>query len=333
LSVNTAGTYQVVVTDANGCSGNASVNISACISTVPNTQLRSVDCGKLNLVPGSQVACNAVAGATNYEFEFRDVVTNAVYATRVTTSTILAPGVVVPALNWNTQYQCRVRARVGGVWGNFSTSCIIGMAPNPAVVGVANTKLSAKWCNKSNIGLATTIDCIQISMANRYEFEFTDVLTSAVSTIQQSSKYLVLSSVTPALVAGHTYQVKVRARVSTTWGSFSDVCTLGIASSARYAEPEAVSTSTDETDETFAENAFEVKLYPNPVSTFMSLQMNKLPEENASVSIYNSIGALMYSAKLLNASQEIELSSLSAGIYFVFIQNGNETQNTRIIKK
>jgi hypothetical protein len=337
LLVNNAGTYSVSVVDNNGCSGSISVIISACVSSVPNTQLRSIDCGKINLVPSAQIACNPVAGATNYEFEFRDINTNALYATKVMTSTIIAPGNITPNLNWSTQYSCRVRAKVGGVWGVFSAACTIGMTANPALVGVGNTKLSTKWCNKTNISTTATIDCIQISMASRYEFEFVDAATSAVSIVQSPTKYLSLSTISPAIIAGHTYNVRVRAKVYTTWGNFSDVCSMAFASVARYADNNETSQldqnkSEESSIESFDDAKLDLNIYPNPFNEGFTFQLNKLPMPNASYSIYNSVGQLMYSKTISTINVNVSADDLAAGVYFLICTNGEEVINKRVIK-
>jgi hypothetical protein len=95
---------------------------------VPNTQLRAVDCGKLNLTLTSNMATNPVAGATQYEFEFSNPNTNAVVATRLQSSATLNLGNVSPALQAGTQYNVRVRAYINAFVGNYNTVCLIGIA-------------------------------------------------------------------------------------------------------------------------------------------------------------------------------------------------------------
>jgi hypothetical protein len=73
ITVNTAGTYSVIFTNANNCSATNSVVISAASNCIPLTQLRSADCGKQNLALNAAILCDAVAGATNYDFEFTNL--------------------------------------------------------------------------------------------------------------------------------------------------------------------------------------------------------------------------------------------------------------------
>jgi hypothetical protein len=51
--------------------------IAQSYAQVPSTQLRAIDCGKINLTPVAQIACITVPGANLYQWEFRDINTNA----------------------------------------------------------------------------------------------------------------------------------------------------------------------------------------------------------------------------------------------------------------
>jgi alpha-tubulin suppressor-like RCC1 family protein len=94
---------------------------------VPNTQLRSVDCGKLTFLISNNIAANPVAGASQFEFEFSDPSTNNVVATKLQTSATLNLGSVSPALQAGNTYNVRVRAYINSFVGNYSTVCLIGI--------------------------------------------------------------------------------------------------------------------------------------------------------------------------------------------------------------
>ena len=94
---------------------------------VPNTQLRSVDCGKLTFLISNNIAANQVPGATQYQFEFSDPSTSNVVATKLQTSATLNLGSVSPALQAGNTYNVRVRAYINSFVGNYSTICLIGI--------------------------------------------------------------------------------------------------------------------------------------------------------------------------------------------------------------
>ena len=64
--------------------------IQASYAQVPNTQLRAIDCGKINLSPVAQIACLPVASANLYQWEFRDINTNAIVGTKNTNGAVFA---------------------------------------------------------------------------------------------------------------------------------------------------------------------------------------------------------------------------------------------------
>jgi photosystem II stability/assembly factor-like uncharacterized protein len=95
---------------------------------VPATQVRSVDCNKFNYkISTGRLVADPVAAAIQYEFEFRDINTNALVASKIVSNT--------SAVFFNTvsglvvgQYNVSVRARRAGTWGNFGSACSIGIS-------------------------------------------------------------------------------------------------------------------------------------------------------------------------------------------------------------
>lgn len=95
---------------------------------VPSTQVRAVDCGKFNYkISNGRLVADPVPAAIQYEFEFRDLTFNNLVASKITSNT--------NAVYFNTvaglvvgQYNVTVRAKRGGVWGNFGPACPIGIS-------------------------------------------------------------------------------------------------------------------------------------------------------------------------------------------------------------
>jgi hypothetical protein len=342
LLITQPGSYNVTVTNASNCSAFASIVISPCASSVPETRLRSVDCGKLNLIPSAQIACNIVSGASNYEWEFRSTSNNAVYATRITSSYIIAPFMVTPTLQWNTQYNCRVRAKVGGVWGNYGTSCVIGLMQNPAITGVPATTIRPQFCNVTNLALTSTIACQSVSMWSLYQYEFTDILTNQVIIKQVGSIYLVLNTVAPSLLPGRTYQVRVRGYVYNTWSAWSAACNMGI-SSGISAREISISTDADgnETiveneitmDATINESIFNLSVYPNPFNQQATLFIQSSKSDKAQVQIFDMVGNLVWNEQV-NTNKNVSIGNdFATGTYIVKVLNESGEQAThRLVK-
>jgi uncharacterized repeat protein (TIGR02059 family) len=66
----------------------------------------------------------------------------------------------------------------------------------------------------------------------------------------------------------------------------------------------------------------EVELYPNPASDILTIKANS---ENYSVSIYNTLGVLVYNCQSNMESTKIDVSSFQRGIYLVHTQEDNGT--------
>jgi hypothetical protein len=194
-------------------------------AAVANTQLTTASCGATNLVLTGTIACNAVTGATNYEWEFMNQSNTTLVSTITTTSTSLSLN-SVNGLQWNTQYNVRVRAYIGTLAGSYSVACLIGITPNPNIV-VPSTKLRTNDCGKLNFGLGNFLVADAVSGANQYEFEVRDVNTNAfIANKIQASNGLYFNTI-PQLQWGTQYKVSVRARISTTWGTFGTPCIIG----------------------------------------------------------------------------------------------------------
>jgi beta-glucosidase len=73
-----------------------------------------------------------------------------------------------------------------------------------------------------------------------------------------------------------------------------------------------------------------VSLYPNPAKDKISIM--GIQSQNINVSIYNSMGELVMQKQITN-SKEVDISSLSNGIYIMRILNSNSYLNYKFIKE
>jgi len=60
-------------------------------------------------------------------------------------------------------------------------------------------------------------------------------------------------------------------------------------------------------------------IYPNPASGFISF--SNAPEGELNVLIYRMDGALIFSTKLATASEQLNVSSLTKGLYLIKVNN------------
>jgi hypothetical protein len=91
--------------------------------------------------------------------------------------------------------------------------------------------------------------------------------------------------------------------------------------------------SQDETDdETVTEESpLQLKLFPNPAQTTLTIQRNA-PSENANIEIYNSSGQLMTSFTTTATNTTVDVSDWALGIYFVRIASGGEVVTEKFIR-
>jgi hypothetical protein len=327
--------YTVTVANSFGCTASASVDIAPCVSNVATTQVRDVDCGQINFIPNAHFACNPVANATNYQWEFRNPATLALYASFTSNNVIAYGDAINPVLQFNTQYVTRVRAKVGGEWGNYATLCTIGLAENPAITGVLPTQIRSQFCNIT-LPLNTTISCDAVSMASLYEFEFTDLSNATVTSTIIGLKYLNLSAVSPALLLGHTYAVRVRGFVYNTWGAFGSACNITISTSpigagSRESAPEAIEIDANTTliANTVAE---ELLAYPNPFELQSGFMVKSAENNTVTVYLFDAIGKIIWRKQVItNQYEQYSTEDLAPGLYFMSTSESNNNK-VKIVK-
>jgi hypothetical protein len=329
--------YTVTVANSFGCTASASVDVAPCVSNVASTQVRTVDCGKIDLTPNAQFACNPVANATNYQWEFRNPTTLNLYATYISTSIVASGDIVLPHLQFNTQYVTRVRAKVAGEWGNYGVLCNVGMGDDPAVVGVLPTQLRSQFCNVT-LPLNTTIACDPVSMGTFYEFEFTDLSNSTLTNVVINLTYLNLASIAPALETGHTYSVRVRGFVYNTWSNYGTACNITIGTSpigagSRGSAPEEIAI-TEESNATLITATVKEELlaYPNPFENQGGFIVKSNENRNVNVYLFNTVGQMVWSKQVTtNQYEQFNTQDLTPGLYFMSTSE-NKNNSVKVIK-
>jgi hypothetical protein len=195
--------------------------------TNPTTQLRSVDCNKMNCLLSTTIQANQVNGASIYVFEFRDL-NNNVVATVSQANYFITLSSISPALNWSSTYNVRVRVNIGSWQGTFGNVCQIGILANPATQPVPTTQLTSASCGNVALGLNQSGAATLVSGATQYEFEFRNPTTSVVvATHLQTSATITWMNVNPALQWGTQYNVRVRAYINTRIGDWGNSCLIG----------------------------------------------------------------------------------------------------------
>ena len=79
----------------------------------------------------------------------------------------------------------------------------------------------------------------------------------------------------------------------------------------------------------------QLQVYPNPASTFINVSFNMELAQQVTISLRDAAGRIVYN-EIIDAAagfnnQQIELSNLAKGVYFVQIQTDSTSENTRFI--
>ncbi|HBI01071.1 S8 family peptidase, partial [uncultured Flavobacterium sp.] len=79
-------------------------------------------------------------------------------------------------------------------------------------------------------------------------------------------------------------------------------------------------------------NTTEFTVFPNPVQNQLKFLTHQDLSEMASVEIFNTLGQSVFQAKMPQDKQ-LDVSTLSGGVYFVKVSDGNQSATKKIIKK
>jgi hypothetical protein len=321
--VTTAGTYTLTVTELNGCTGNTSITINAGTNCVPATQMNNGVCGNMNFVKTSSITCLPVSGATQYEWQFSNG--SGVYATKTTSTNYVLLHSVSPSLNWGTNWNIKVRAYIGANVGPFSNNCTIGIITDPTIGGVPLTQLRTQDCGKLNYRLNADNRIIAnpIAGAIQYEFEFTSALNGlVVATKVQANNVLFLNTITPALSFPAQYNVRVRARIGSTWAVFGTPCLIGIIGLNREEENIDEETAINPI-KINADIYFELMVMPNPFTEQATLNVHSNIDEMVNVEVYDLIGNKVWDQQVQTNSNIVFGLDLAQGSYIINAINQN----------
>lgn len=198
ISPSTNTTYTVTGTDANGCSNDATKNIT----TVNCMGVSSVSCGLVIYNMNVSSSAANVSGAVQYRFNFYDNTTNALIASKTQASRTFTFN-SVSGLYYGNTYKWTVAVDKGAGFGPESNSgcTVVFAAP------ITNVP-----CGNSFANLNVTSAAQAVAGATGYRFSFYDNSTNAlVATKSQASNTLNFSTVS-GLNYGQTYRWRVEVQ-------------------------------------------------------------------------------------------------------------------------
>ncbi|MBK6834922.1 MAG: VCBS repeat-containing protein [Bacteroidetes bacterium] len=171
-----------------------------------------------------------------------------------------------------------------------------------------------------------------VPVLNSYEISRDDFATGAVNVIQTLSA----SSNAYTDVDYLTYQSTADWRVFTNW-TISCEPTLRLSNDNNGIQTTVVkSKSNIKNNRTIGitsaglKNSF-TKIYPNPASTMLTVELQALNGEQAQIAIKNMLGQSVYLTKTNQAKNDIKVDELNAGVYFVEVTINKQVEIIKLV--
>jgi len=162
--------------------------------------------------------CYPVSGATEYTYEFTPLSAGS-------TITHISPysSINLYAANGlvdNTAYNVRIKAKVSGTYGAFGNTCTITTPQNDKY-----TRIIDPHCNKTYTSYYSALNAMPVTNATEYSFDFAPIGGGASITHVSTYNSLNLYNVS-GLLDNTSYNVRVKAKVSGSYGAYSHTCKI-----------------------------------------------------------------------------------------------------------
>ena len=295
-------------------------------ATPPTTQLAAAYCNSTPTSLGGYMYAEPVAAAERYEYEITDAgsFNQTVYSHAAHPQGNWMQLTWASGIEYGTTYNVRVRAKVAGVWGSFGSTCTVTTPALPT------PQLAVASCNTTLGSNNQFIYSTRIPGAQRYQYEVTASgfnQTGFSYWAAPSSTWFSLAFVS-GVQSSTTYNVRVRAKIGGTWGTYGNMCTV-TTPAAKQLDVAAVSLPGD---------APELLAFPNPTNGAVSLLLPPSVAEGAQVHIQavdvsGRVVLVEQAAATAERSFMIQaFEGLPAGVYLVQVNDGESyNAQTRVV--
>ncbi|HAO46716.1 MAG TPA: peptidase [Chitinophagaceae bacterium] len=367
LSTDGGQTFPTVLASATANDGSELISVPASQSTTCRVKVEAVgniffDISNTNFTIGAPALCgdatgltasavtqtsatiswNAVTSANNYDVDYK-AASSSTWINAATATT--AVSVDLSGLTASTVYDWRVRANCTEGAGNYVQSQFTTATPPVVCPGPYDISTNGSISGAAVIPLNTDIKGLVNPSGDNdyYKFVITTggtitmtlttlpanyhlrLLNSSGSTLQTSSNSGTSNETINRTVAAGTYYARVYPSNNNNWN----------ASSCYTLRVQTGTASRGETNEDvlFANNW--ISIFPNPVATVANLRFNSDVSRMVTVSVVNQDGMTVLSRNMqVNEGEnvrQLDVRSLSNGMYFIRIQNGPDVQMAKIV--
>lgn len=83
----------------------------------------------------------------------------------------------------------------------------------------------------------------------------------------------------------------------------------------------------------YVDKPYQVSVFPNPANSIVNIDISGIDADQMSVRIFNSLGKVVLHPRYLkNQTNQIDVSNLITGIYFIEIEINNSIERFKLVK-
>jgi len=286
---------------------------------VPPTGLNSNFCNTILASLTDSIVAIEVNGASEYEWQLNPQGASSIITVKSTNNKIVLD--TINNLIDGETYIVRVRATVGGRFGDYASECAITL---PSNITVPLTRLNDSLCNSTLDSVNQNLYAIPVPQVQSYRWLVVSTVTGDTITeyerLTASNDYNLTWELLP-IAFGETYEISIAAKVGNAWGAYGNMCLVTVP-----AEPNSIK-----------ENTFlnSMRFYPNPLEeNLLNINIGNTLQYDASLYIYNSIGVRVYHNTIAKGTENIQIETdLTTGVYTIVIEGKDGTNVQKLIKQ
>ncbi len=189
---------------------------TACSITTPPpfTKIQDSQCGQTLASVNTIITANTIAGVTNYRFKV--VASGETKFVDSTTRTFQLTSLSGGAF-FNTEYFISVATKYNGVWGDYSTSCVVRTP-------TGLTKIQDSQCGQTLPSLNTSIIANLVSEATNYRFKV--VANGETKFVDTTTRTFQLTSLSGGTFFNTEYSISVASKYNGFWGDYGISCVV-----------------------------------------------------------------------------------------------------------
>jgi PKD repeat protein len=213
-----AGTYNLLVSDANGCVTSTIFDIVELgCEELDATSVINEICSEATIQIDEALICTEISNALEYEWKFEDLLGNEILYNSSSNqiSIVNVPGIVP-----ETTYTVQVRGLNPDFTSEFGEQCVLSFT-------IPTSSLSATYCGNMELYMETQVEVNPVEIADEYELTFTNTTTLERYYYYTDQPFCTLEDV-DGLELNQLYSVTVRVQYRNVWSDFGGLCQITI---------------------------------------------------------------------------------------------------------